>query len=423
MKEAFLHHLWNHKLFDQSSLTTFHGSPLEIIHFGTLNSDAGPDFYEAEIVVGQQLWVGCVEMHINSSDWDLHHHSQDKAYQNVILHVVWNHDREVEEIRARNVETLILRDYVPKEIVFNYEQIMHSNTDWLRCKSLIHDVEWDKISFWFERLFIERLEEKSMAVFALYERCHKNWEELTFKLLASNFGLKINQGSFEIWANSFPYTVVQQNQRSTISMESLFFGQAGFLEDALDDYQLNLKEEYSFLRRKFNLNPVENSMFKFSSLRPLGFPTIRLAQLASIYEREQNLFSKLLHFQTLKELEYFFETFHPHDYWTTHYNFGKERKAISKKIARTKIHNLVINTIIPLRFLYEKLNDQVDVEFYISILEAIKAEKNAIVDHFVAAKFPIQHAKDSQLALHLKKWFCDEKKCLNCAIGNEVLKQ
>lgn len=422
MKEVFLHHIWRMKYFDLDNLQTFHGSLIEIINFGKLNQDSGPDFYHTEIIIGKQLWAGCVEMHVNSSDWDLHKHSLDSAYNNVILHVVWNHDKEIDYLRERNIETLILKDFVSKEVVFNYENIINNFKKEIACKNLIQGIDWDKINLWFNGLLIDRLQEKSKKVLALYDKTNHNWEELTFKMFASNFGLKVNQDAFEIWSSSFPFKILQKIQNNSISVEALFFGQAGFLNYTTDEYSKLLLDEFNYLKNKFQLTALDQHIFKFSSMRPHGFPTIRLAQLSAVYSTEKQLFSKIIQFKNIKEIECFFEQFKLNPYWNKHYIFGKESKESIKSISKEKIHNLIINTIIPLRFTYEMYLDKLDVDFYIQLLEAIKTENNSITTLFKDANFLIQNAKDSQLLLHLKKYYCDEKKCLNCAIGNEVLK-
>ena len=423
MKEAFLHHLWNYKLLDQSLLVTYHGSPIEIIQFGKLNFHSGPDFYEAEIVIGNQLWVGSVEMHVNSSDWDLHQHSEDLAYQNVILHVVWNHDKEIDILRQRNVETLVLKDYVNKEIIFNYDLILNNNSSNFPCEKLISNLNLENVNFWLDRLLIDRLEIKSNHVLRLLEATHQNWEEVTFRLLAYNFGLKINSDGFEYWSKSFPFQVLQKCQSNPIQIPALFFGQAGFLTDPIDEYMKLLKNEYDYLKHKYQLRPITNSVFKFSSLRPLNFPTLRLAQLGSIYAVEKKLFSKIISFEDFKSIENYFEKIPIDSYWETHYVFGKESKRISKKISKSKIQQLIINFIIPLRFTYDLTTDQLNAEWFIELLENLKAEQNNIVNTFREAGFKVENAKDSQTILHLKKYYCDEKKCLNCAIGTQILNQ
>jgi hypothetical protein len=422
MKEVFLHHIWKMKLIDLNELKTYHGSLIEIINFGKMNEDAGPDFFNCELVINKQLWVGCIEMHVNSSDWDVHKHSSDLAYQNVILHVVWNHDKEIDYLRTRNVETLILKDFVTKEVVFNYENLINNTKKNLLCSDAIRKINWEKIDLWFNRLLIERLEFKAKNIFDLYDKSNYNWEEVTFKLFASNFGLKVNQEAFEIWSNSFPFQVFQKIQYNSLSIDSLFFGQAGFLDEPLDSYTKELQIEYLFLKNKFQLSSLNQSVFKFSSMRPYGFPTVRLAQLSAIYTYEKKLFSKINQFKNLEEILIFFQNVQLNKYWDNHFVFGKESKFISKSIAKDKIHNLIINTIIPLRFAYELSLDQLNIDYYIDMLEELKSEENNIIATFKEAGFKVKNAKKSQALIHLKKYYCDEKKCLNCAIGNEVLK-
>ncbi|WP_322970854.1 DUF2851 family protein [Faecalibacter sp. LW9] len=422
MKEAFLHHIWNHKLLQQHSLRTFHGSSIEIIRFGQLNFHSGPDFLEAEILIGKQLWIGSVEMHVNSSDWELHRHSNDPAYHNVILHVVWNHDCEIDFLRQRNVETLILQEFVAKEIVFNYNLILNNSVHYFPCEKMIKTIDFDKIKIWFDRLIIDRLELKSKGVLKLYEATHHNWEEVTFKLLAYNMGLKINADAFEQWSNSFPFQILQKNQFDPLRIYALFFGQAGFLTESMDDYMHSLKVEYEYIQHKYQLKPLSKSIFRFSSLRPPNFPSIRLAQLVSIYSQEKNLFSQLVSFDNQKDIELYFENFEPHIYWNTHFVFGKQSKSIVKRLSKSKIHQLIINWIIPLRLTYDLISDHLDMEWYLQLLESLKSEENRVIENYQNAGVLIQSAKDSQTILHLKKYYCDEKKCLNCAIGNEILK-
>ena len=422
MKELFLHHIWKMKLIDLNELKTYHGSTIEIINYGKLNEDAGPDFFNCELVINNQLWVGCVEMHVNSSDWDLHRHSSDLAYQNVILHVVWNHDKEIDYLRSRNVETLILRDFVAKEVVFNYENLIKTPKNKLFCANGISRINREKVELWFNRLLIERLELKAKKIFELYYKSNYNWEEVTFKLFASNFGLKVNQDAFEIWSNSFPFNVLQKIQHNQLSISSLFFGQAGFLEESSDWYTEELKKEYLFLKNKYRLSSLNKSIFKFSSMRPFGFPTIRLAQLSAIYFYEKKLFSKINQFKNLNEILLFFENIQLNKYWDNHFVFGKESKFGLKSLSKDKIYNIIINTIIPLRFTYELSLDKLNVDYYIDILEELKPENNHVVSLFKEVGFNINNSKKSQVIIHLKKYYCDEKKCLNCAIGNEVLK-
>ena len=423
MKEVFLHHIWKYKLYSTQNLKTYHDDFIEIIDVGNLNFDAGPDFLEATIVIGDKLWAGSVEMHVNSSDWNLHRHNDDLAYQNVILHVVWNHDCEIDELRQRNVQTLILQDFVKPEIVYNYQNIINSKFERSYCEEFLKEIGLKQFSLWFERLLIERFEEKTEFILQLLSKNNNNWEETLFKSLAKNFGLKVNVEAFEIWSNSFPFDVLQKNQFDKVKVEALFFGQAGFLDDNFEnDYYKQLKNEYNFLKIKYKLEPISSSLFKFSKMRPIGFPTVRLAQLSAIYGKFSKLFSEIIIQNNLKSYYKLFEKIELNPFWETHYTFKNESNFQTKNISKDKINNMLINTIIPLRYAFERVRSEVEIDFYLDLLQEINPENNSILDEFVRIGFENKSAKDSQILIHLKKRYCSEKKCLNCAIGHHILR-
>ncbi|MGV0830047.1 DUF2851 family protein [Empedobacter brevis] len=423
MKEIFLHYIWKLNQFSHQNLQTFHGDFIEIVKIGKLNHHAGPDFLEAEIIIGDKLWIGSVEMHVNSSDWNIHQHSGNLAYQNVILHVVWNHDCEVDILRQKNVQTLILQDFVKPEIVFNYQNIINTKLDKIYCEELLGSIDLGQFSFWFERILIERFEEKTKEILEILIKNQANWEETLFKSLAKNFGLKVNVEVFELWSNSFPFSVLQKIQFNPLKIEALFFGQAGFLEENHEEiYFKQLKNEYSFLKNKYQLQPISASLFRFSKMRPRGFPTIRLAQLASVYTKYLSLFSEITQFNKLKDFYRIFEKVELNPFWHTHYTFKNESKFQSKHLSKDKINNLLINSIIPIRYAFERQKEEVEIDFYLDLLNEIDAEKNTILDDFERIGFKNKTAKDSQQLIQLKKRYCSEKKCLNCAIGQQVLR-
>lgn len=422
MKESFLHYVWNYKLFDLLNLETEHGERVEILQSGLHNKNAGPDFIEAELIIGNEHWVGSIEMHLRSTDWDSHNHSRDKNYMNVILHVVWEHNKEVIVLRERNVQTLVLQKYVQKHTLSRYKQLLKYSSK-IPCHSFVEKVNWEKITFWFQRLIVERMQEKLLPIEQLAHKTNYHWEEILFKLLAKSFGLKVNSDAFEHWAASFPFAIFQKIQHSNQAVESLFFGQAGFLfESTTDSYQMMLHNNYQFLKRKYNLIPLDQSIFKFSKMRPSGFPTIRIAQLAAIYSNSPSLFQTFMKTKTINEYEKYFKKISLPSYWLTHYRFNQYSKSITKKITTDKIQNLLINTIYPLQFYYNNYYHRVDIDLLISQFEQMKAEKNVVLREMQAYGFSNNNALESQVLLHLKKTYCDQKKCLNCAIGNQILK-
>lgn len=425
MKEKFLHFIWRFQLFDSLSLQTTDGSSILVEEKGLWNKiDSGPDFSMAKVRMNQQIWVGNVEIHVKSSDWDLHKHSSDKNYENVILHVVFEHDKEIEFLESRNIKTLELKNYISPEVLSNYEQLVEAGKKFIPCEKSIHLIQEDSVKFWLERLVIERLERKTNEIEQEFINCNKDWEELLFKKLAYAFGLKINAESFTLWANSFPFKVLAKIQTKPDLVYALFFGQAGFLDFETDEnYISNLKKDYSFLQSKFDLNPLDKSVFKFFRLRPPSFPTVRLMQLATLYGHCQNVFMFLMGTKDVEKVRQIFRDLNYPEFWKNHYTLEKESAVHSEKeISDELIDRLIINVILPLKFVYAKHRATDVSDELLEGLRNLSVEKNTVIQEFSKLGLNAENAFESQAYLELKKHFCNEKKCLNCALGLQILK-
>lgn len=421
MQEDFLHYLWKYKKFETTNLQTANGEVVSIKSFGSHNLNAGPDFFNAQITIGDQLWAGNVEIHIKSSDWFVHNHEVDTNYDNVILHVVWQHDTDVFRKDNTAIPTLVLKDYIHLSALNNYQKLFNSNTTWINCENDINQTPNFVIDNWLERLFFERLVQKSNIINVVLEQSKNNWEAVLFKLLAKNFGLKINGDAFFSVANSFNFSVVMKQQNSLQNLEALFFGQAGLLEsDVEDTYFLKLQKDYQFLCQKFGLKNSNVLPMQFFRLRPPNFPTIRWSQLAKLYAQHKNLFSKIINCKTKEDIYNIFKV-STSEYWNTHYTFGKVSKKVTKKISTSFVDLLIINTIVPLKFCYAKQQCKDINEELIQLLSQVSAEKNSIIDKFDSLDVKATSALQSQALLQLKNEYCSKNKCLQCAVGNMVL--
>jgi len=421
MQEDFLHYLWKHKKIDVTNLKTANGKDIFIISVGQHNQNSGPDFFAAQLKIDNQLWAGNVEIHIKSSDWFVHNHEIDKAYDNVILHVVWEHDTDIFRKDNSAIPTLELKQYVSKEALQNYQKLFSKSQKWINCENDFATVDDFVIQNWLERLYFERLERKSETIEKMLKASSNNWEEVLFKMLAKNFGLKVNGEAFLSISNSFDFSVVRKLQSNILSLEALFFGQAGLLEDDNQEiYYLELAEEYKFLKQKFNLSNQNVTPLQFFRLRPANFPTIRLSQLAMLYYKYQNLFSKVMTTKSIEELYALF-TVATSTFWETHFTFNKTSKLSKKTITKSFVDLLLINTIIPLKFSFAKHQGKVIDDEIVEIIQSITSEKNAIVDKFNLLKKVSSTALQSQALLQLKTEYCDKNKCLQCAIGNSLL--
>lgn len=423
MRENFLHYLWQHKVFDSSTLKTANGETIDLIKLGSHNRNSGPDFFNAQLRINEQLWAGNVEIHIKSSDWYLHHHETDKNYENVILHVVWEYDAPVFRRDNSEIPTLVLKNYVASETLSNYSKLFNAQQNWINCEQDFEWVEDLTLKLWLERLYFERLERKSETIAELLKQNQNNWEAVLFKLMAKNFGLKVNAEAFLSLANSFHFSVLRKIQKSLSSIEALFFGQAQLLSEGIqDNYYLELQQEYKILVQKFQLTNQGIIPLQFFRLRPANFPTLRLAQLAQLYQSQQSLFSKIMSTSSLNEIYAIFNV-STSVYWSQHHSFAKASRASKKRLTKAFIDLLIINTIIPLKFSFAKHQGQSKVEAIIALVQQMPSEKNNIVSRFHSLKPIAITALESQALIQLKTEYCDKNKCLDCAVGNALLKR
>ena len=419
MKESILHYIWQQKLFQPHSLFTTDGEQVEVIDVGKHNTDAGPDFFNSKIKIGETIWAGNVEIHSNSSDWIKHNHHTNNAYNNIILHVVKVADTEVYRADGERIPQLILK--YPAHIEDNYNRLI-TEKKWIPCADKINLVPEIFIQSWKNALLSERLEQKMNAIVLLLNENNQHWEEAFYITLARSFGFGTNSQALEMLAKSLPLNALAKHKNNLFQIEALLFGQAGFLNESLNDaYFQQLKKEYDFLKAKFDLQSMEVNLWKLLRLRPDNFPQIRIAQFAALIHSSTKLFSRIIEQPEIEKLTRLFKT-EPSEYWKTHYLFGHESKNKSKKLGKESIHSLLINTVIPFLFCYayqrgyQELLDKV-----IQLLENIPAEKNVIIQEWRNLGMKIESAYDSQAFLQLKKLYCDDKNCLRCRIGHKVL--
>ena len=422
MKEDFLHYLWQYQLFNTANLKTTKEVVLSVKKVGQHNTNSGPDFLEAQVIIGGQLWAGNVEIHLKSSDWYVHAHEQNKAYDNVILHVVWEDDIRIFRSNNTAICTLELKGLVPLQIKNNYNALFSRNRSWIACANQLDEINAFTWSNWLERLYIERLEEKSIYIEKLLKESNNNWEAVLFQLLAKNFGLKVNGESFADMAKAIPFSVLRKESVKHENLETLLLGQAGLLtKNTEDNHYKEQLEKYTYQVHKYRLSSAINTV-QFFRLRPPNFPTIRLSQLAHLYHLHQNLFQKLM---LGVDVTYFYDILQTQAsaYWDTHYSFGKESNKHTKRTTKSFIDLLLINTVIPLQFAYQRYIGKVDVEKLLQLIQEINPEKNSIISNFSRLEVKAKNAMDTQALLQLKKKYCEPQQCLKCKVGLILLKK
>jgi hypothetical protein len=416
MTERLLQYIWQFQYFSSTGLVTVDGESLQIIYPGFLNTNQGPDFLDAKIKVGDIGWAGNIELHLKSSDWITHKHSDDKNYNNIILHVVWQDDAD-----AGSFPVLELQNRVSKFLLKRYDELMNATT-FIPCEKNIHQVDSLIWKSWKDRLLAERLQNKAAAIFDHLAANNNHWEETFWWLLANNFGIKVNSDAFEKIARSLPVSILAKHKNQIHQVEALLFGQAGLLEDDFtDEYPKMLKKEYRFYKAKYKLQPIQAPLF-FLRMRPANFPSVRLAQLAMLINKSVHLFSVIKESHSLKEVKELLNVT-ANDYWHYHYVFDEATAYREKNTGTQIINNLLINTIIPIVFAYGLYNrEEAFKNKALQWMEQITAEKNSITNIYTALGIENKNASDSQALIQLKNEYCNKKRCLECAIGNRLLK-
>ena len=421
--EQLMQYIWQHRLWRADDMITNDGRKVRVLDPGLLNTDAGPDFFNAKVEIDGQTWVGNIEIHVRASDWKRHGHDNDSAYDSVVLHVVDKDDAPVYRTNGERIPQLVLQ--VSPLFNMNYDQLMNSQQE-LPCATIISTVPQLTITEWIERLAFERLHSKVERVRNILEMYHGSWEEVCYVTMARNLGFGINNEAFERLARRTPLRLLHKHSDSLLQVEALLFGQAGLLDPSAvdaDDYYRHLCSEYAFLANKFSLRPMESESWRMFRIRPQNFPYRRIAMLAQFIEGGFNLMSKILDADGEKELRKLFQV-ELTGYWSNHFSFGKPNERPTMALSDKSIDIVLINTVAPLYYAYGEITGNYALtDKAISLLESLKPESNSIVKTFVAAGIECDSALTSQALIQLRRSYCDTRKCIYCKIGHRLLSE
>lgn len=419
--EKLMQYVWKHRLWRSEDMVTNTGEKVRVVDPGLLNTDAGPDFFNAKIEIDGHMWVGNVEMHYRATDWKRHHHDSDKAYDSVILHVVAKDDAPVRRTNGELIPQLVLE--VSPQFNADYASLVGATIE-VPCATKIKQVPHLTIVEWVEGLAFERLHGKVERIHQLLESFNGSWEDVCYVTLARNFGFGINNDAFERLARRTPLRLLGKHSDSVLQIEALLFGQAGMLDaqkPGMDSYYNQLCTEYAFLSNKFQLTPMEKESWKLFRIRPQNFPYRRIAMLAQFIEGGFRMMNRILEAEGEKEMRALFEV-ELSGYWTKHYTFGKPNERATATLSRSSINIILINTVAPLLYAYGELTGNYEMtDKAIKLLEDLRAESNSIVSHFVAYGIDCPDALTSQALVQLKREYCDARKCIYCKIGHHLL--
>lgn len=416
-----MQYVWKHRLWRSEDMVTNTGKKVRVVDPGLLNTDAGPDFFNAKIEIDGHMWVGNVEMHYRATDWKRHRHDSDKAYDSVILHVVAKDDAPVRRTNGELIPQLVLE--VSPQFNADYASLVGATIE-VPCATKIKQVPHLTIVEWVESLAFERLHGKVERIHQLLDSFNGSWEDVCYVTLARNFGFGINNDAFERLARRTPLRLLGKHSDSVLQIEALLFGQAGMLDaqkPGMDSYYNQLCTEYAFLSNKFQLTPMEKESWKLFRIRPQNFPYRRIAMLAQFIEGGFRMMNRILEAEGEKEMRALFEV-ELSGYWTKHYTFGKPNERATATLSRSSINIILINTVAPLLYAYGELTGNYEMtDKAIKLLEDLRAESNSIVSHFVAYGIDCPDALTSQALVQLKREYCDARKCIYCKIGHHLL--
>lgn len=420
MQEELIHHLWKLKTFDHRDLKTICDKPIKIFKYGTYNHNAGPDFINALIKINDTEWAGHVEMHLKSSDWIAHRHHTDKAYNSVILHVVYTHDKEVKTENGSKPYTLELKSRTPSILLERYKSLL-GNKLYVPCQNMIQKLDKNLIKVYMDQLLYERLTRKHNKVNTLLDKSKYDWEHVCYALIMKYMGLKVNRNAFEVLTDYVPYRLLIRVADKRYKMEALLLGQAGLLNKCPDQYTQKLRKEYEHLRTKYKLKSMQGLEWKLARMRPSSFPTIRISQLCGLYHNHTYLFRKIIEKPFVSNIHNLLEQ-HTSNYWKEHYLPGNRSKSRNKQIGLQARNVLICNAIIPLIFSYACISGKHDLKSRaLEMYHEITAEKNKLIKFWDTLGLKSKSAADSQALIELKTQYCDQYKCLNCSIGYNIL--
>jgi hypothetical protein len=430
MSEFFLHFLYQFQYFDKTNLQTTDNERIEVLKIGRMNTNSGADFQDARLLIGDVEWAGSVEIHVKSSDWNLHEHQSDAAYQNVILHLVWEDDKPIFRKDNTKIPTLVLRERTDKNLLQKYQALMNAKTE-MPCQNQFAEVDDIQKMMMLDKVLMKRLQDKSLIISESLIENNSDWEETAYQILAKNFGFKLNAEPFLQLAKNLPLKILQKHRDNLLQIEALIFGVAGFLnnpEEApenWDEYRHSLRKEFQFLNAKYQLQNhiLGQHEWKYLRLRPANFPTVRLAQFAKFIQENANLFSVLIHLEDVKNFAKILKV-KQSEYWIKHYVFGKSSEGNVPTLGNASVENIVINTVVPLLVSYANHKDNREyLEKAIRLLEELPSEENSITKHWKSIGLEIKTAFDSQASIEWFNHFCLAKRCLNCNVGVEILKK
>lgn len=420
--EVLMQYVWQFRLWPTHDMSTTDGRRIVVVDPGLLNRDAGPDFFNAKVKIGDTMWCGNEEVHVRASDWYRHHHDGDAAYDSVVLHIVDIDDADIIRSDGHKIPQMVMK--CSPDFSSKYNEMVNNHFRELPCGNEISTLPGLYICDWLSALAFERLYAKADRIGNILQATGDNWMDVIYQTLARALGFSINSQPFELLARSTPLKHMLHHTDSLFSIEAMLFGQSGLLDKISpgDEYVESLTQEYKFLAAKYSLQKSDNMAWKMGRMRPQNFPHRRIAALAQIISRNFVFSNRILEIGSEEEARKLFDV-SLSGYWASHYSFNDGGNAVGEKaFSYASVTVLLINIVVPVVFAYAlSTGDLRRQEFAVDLLHSLKPENNFIIEMFGRAGIKATDAFTTQALIQLKRDYCEPRKCLYCRIGHKLL--
>lgn len=270
-------------------------------------------------------------------------------------------------------------------------------------------------------LIFDRLQRKMRTVDTLRTESADNWNQTLYLLYFRTLGDRRNQEAYLELARRVPYRIVLRERKVPHAVEAMLFGASGLLElYRNDEYTLNLRRNFEHLSAKYEIQPLDASVWELSEIRPANHPVLRLAQAAEFFAQDEFLMDRTMACRSEKDVHNLFGVEAP-GYWRTHFIPGAESDSRPKRIGAFKANIIGINLVAVLQFAYgsyiasERLRDNA-----LSLLEELPAEDNHYMREWAAAGMRPGNAFESQALLQLATEYCALRRCRECPVGRRI---
>lgn len=420
MEESFLHALWRQQLFEKKSTWQVDGELLTVVHPGTTNRNAGPDFEQAKIKIGPLEWVGSIEIHVKASEWNTHQHQKDAAYQSVVLHVVWEKDADVMRKDGSIVPTFEVRELVSLDVLLRYRQLMEAKDRPIPCLPLLNSAMHMRVLAMQERVLVERLQRKAESIVLRQKQNYGNWQETLFQTVSWCLGLKVNAEAMLALTQAIPLKWLAAQQFDHRKTATLLLGAAGLLDPENGPVSKELASDFAFWKAKYSIAPMNLNWKKFR-LRPGAFPEQRILLLAHLAGFIPNWIQQM---DDPAGRPAFYTIRHDPEAEDLFKNFLTERNCPPSKLDWTDFlkNQLIINVFAPILAAIGTEKNQYETMLKaIDWLSEAKSEKNERTRIWEQAGFEIKNAAESQAFQELLTSWCQQKRCMQCQVGAGIL--